>query len=271
MARETERITLPGGLLLADGRRLDQAVLAPLTGREEEWLVSHPDTPNAFAVTHLLASCLLGLGDAPVTPEMVRALLVGDRDYLMLQLRRLTLGDRVQAVFTCPSCAAKMDVDFSSSEVPVDRHAQTQAYHAADVGPARSIRFRLPTGADQEAVLSVPPEDRVSALLARCVEQGAIPLSDDEIRAVSSAMESRAPRVDLELDLVCPECGHPFAAPCDMTALFFGEMRAYGRGFLREVHYLAFYYHWSEPEILGLTRRRRREYLALLSETLRPI
>jgi hypothetical protein len=33
----------------------------------------------------------------------------------------------------------------------------------------------------------------------------------------------------------------------------------------REVHLLAFYYHWTESEILSLTRSKRQRYLALLA------
>ena len=35
----------------------------------------------------------------------------------------------------------------------------------------------------------------------------------------------------------------------------------------REVHTLALRYHWSEGEILALTRPRRRRYLELLAES----
>ena len=42
-----------------------------------------------------------------------------------------------------------------------------------------------------------------------------------------------------------------------------------GEELLHEVHALAFYYHWSESDILRLDRRRRRTYLALLNESLR--
>src|SRR5207245_10969793 len=79
-----------------------------------------------------------------------------------------------------------------------------------------------------------------------------------------------APHTDLELDLSCPECGHSFATPFDCTAFFFSEIRARSSHLMREVHYLALHYHWSEAEILGLQRDRRRGYLALLNETLRP-
>jgi len=37
---------------------------------------------------------------------------------------------------------------------------------------------------------------------------------------------------------------------------------------LEEVHYLAFHYHWSEKDILSMTRSKRRRYLAILAEKL---
>src|SRR5436305_8280442 len=109
---------LPGGLVLGNDRRLSYAELRPLTGREEEWLASHPGVPSAKAVTRLLSTCLVQLDDEPSSQEQVQRLLVADRDYLMLQLRRLTLGDRFRVVMVCPTCGANMDVDFNADEVP---------------------------------------------------------------------------------------------------------------------------------------------------------
>src|SRR6185436_3341318 len=100
---------LPGGLALDEGRCLTRAVLRPLFGREEEWLTHATHTPSSARVTRLLSSCLVSLDGEPVTTGLVRKLLVGDRDYLMLQLRRLSLGDEVNAVLTCPACSAPMD------------------------------------------------------------------------------------------------------------------------------------------------------------------
>jgi len=58
-------------------------------------------------------------------------------------------------------------------------------------------------------------------------------------------------------------------APFDTTAFFFSEMKINGGQLLREIHSLAFYYHWSEAEIMGLPRDRRRAYLGLLRDALR--
>lgn len=260
---------LPGGLTLDEGRCLTRAVLRPLLGREEEWLAHAAHAPSAVRVTRLLSSCLISLDGEPVTTGLVRKLLVGDRDYLMLQLRRLSVGDEVNAVLTCPACSAAMDVSFQASEVLEEWRSQKAWSHTIAAGD-REIRFRLPTGGDQEDLLGRNPEEAAEELLDRCIlDEGGRPLSSEERTAVVDEMERLAPRVELELDLACPECSHSFVAPFDTTTFFFDEMRVNSRQLLREVHTLAFYYHWSESEILGLRRARRREYLGLLSEALR--
>jgi hypothetical protein len=132
------------------------------------------------------------------------------------------------------------------------------------------MRFRLPCGGDQEAVLRVEEDRRGYELLRRCIlDHGGSGLTDDELAVIAAEMEQRAPKVELELDLACPECEHRFVAPFDATAFFIAEMRTNGRQLLLEVHSLAFYYHWSEAEILGMRRGRRREYLGLLADALR--
>ena len=107
--------------------------------------------------------------------------------------------------------------------------------------------------------------------MERClVDDGGVPLSPQDRSDVTDAMDLLAPQVDLELDLTCPECAHAFVVPFDTTVFFLDEMRSSGSRLLREAHLLAFYYHWSEAEILSLRRDRRQAYLALLSDALRP-
>ena len=273
------RFPVPGGWLIGGGpeqcRRYQSAVLRPLTGHEEEWLAHHQGLPNAVRTTRLLNACVLRLDDEPPPGDVARSMLVGDRDYLILQLRRLTLGDRVLAVADCPGCGSKMDIDFDAAAIPIERGApDTPSYEielSAHSGlPPRTVRFRLPSGSDQEAVLGLDVETATDKLLERCLLSGdAAPLAVNEKARVITAMEERAPRVELELDLRCPECSHAFVMPFDTTGFFLDELRITASKLLREVHSLAFYYHWHESEILGLLRDRRRAYLALLSDTLR--
>jgi hypothetical protein len=253
-------------LVLDDGRRLGRAELRPLTGREEEWVAHHASTPSAMMATRILSDCFVRLDELPVDTNIIRKLLVGDRDYLILQLRRMTLGERIAAVFGCPACKVAMDVDFVADDILVEPRPQDTTTYTW-----QHVRFRLPNGADQEAVANLSVDQAVDVLFARCViEDGGNPLTPEERSAVIAEMDHRAPQVDLELDLTCPECGHSFTTPFDCTAFFFAEIRAQSRHLMREVHYLALHYHWSEAEILGLQCHRRRDYLALLNETLRP-
>jgi hypothetical protein len=270
---EDSPFLLPGGLVLDQGRCLRTATLRPLTGDEEDWFANHPQTPAAIAVTHILSACMVSLDDVTVTKNLVQDLLVGDRDYLVLQLRRLTFGDHFQAISACPACNAKMDVSFKASEIPVEcrvRQAAKACIHLADPQPSgRTVSFRLPTGGDQEAALR-SGNDPVQTILDRCIfDDGGCHLSPHEREIVIEEMERMAPQIYLELELTCPECSKTFVVHFDTTAFFFDEMRISARQLLREVHALAFSYHWSEAEILRLRRDRRRAYLALLNETSR--
>jgi hypothetical protein len=255
---------LPGGLVLDDGRRLGRAELRPLTGREEEWVTQHAATPSAPLVTKLLSACFVRLEDQAVDSEIIGKLLAGDRDYLILQLRRMTLGDQFAAVFSCPACKHAMDVEFLAQDILIEPRPQNAVTYTCRSGQ-RHINYRLPNGMDQEAVAHLSSDEAVEALLARCVDT---PLNDEERAAVIAEMDRLAPQIDLELDLNCPECGHSFTTPFDCTSFFFSELRAQSRHLMREVHYLALHYHWSESEILNLQRDRRRGYLALLNESL---
>jgi hypothetical protein len=267
-------VTLPGGLFLEDGRLLRQAVLRSPTGREEEWLADHTG-PIAPAVTTLIAACLVELGGMTVDRTVARGLLVGDRDYLVLHLRRLSLGDAVQAVATCPACNEKLDVDFNIADIPIkERPATAGTYIVVVAGRGRAgrrVRFRPPTGADQEALDESGAADPVEVLLRRCLmDDDASRLSATDRVAVIDEIEARSPEIDLELDLLCPACETSFVLPFDTTSFFVSELRRNGRRLLEQVHLLALHYHWTESDILDLTSARRRRYLALLGESLSP-
>lgn len=261
----TAELTLPGGLV-TDELRVRRLALAPLDGFAEDWLARHAHSRSAEATTALLTLCLVP-PDGITAADLARALLAGDRDYAMLELRRLTLGDLVQAVLRCPACDAKIDIAFDARDVAVEAHEQSARTYELDVDGG-TVRYRLPNGADQEAVAHLDAERGAHALFERCAAADRT-LGAEARAVVIAAMEARAPKVDLELDVACPECGHAFVVPLDVTAFFLAEMRVRGERLLREVHALALHYHWSEDAILGLRRDRRHAYLALIHEAAR--
>jgi hypothetical protein len=274
-------IELPGGRCLGDGRRVGEAELRGLCGHDEDWLSGCADeTPAAVVVTDLLARVTVRLGERrPPTRDDLLDLLVADRDYLLLRLRELSFGGAVAVVQQCPACDQAMDVDFEVAGVPVERRPQRTGRVELEVagpdGRAARVGVHLPTGRDQEA-LATTGHNGPLALLQRCVETvdgRPAEAADWALLAslavqIDEAMERASPSVELAMDLVCPECGHRFAADYPVASLVLDDLRLSARQLMAEVHGLAYYYHWPERDILGLSRRRRRTYLDLVSRQL---
>lgn len=287
------RCELPGGLIDEVGDLHREAELAPLTGREEELLAGLEHEAPAVLVTRVLARCVLRVGSIrPLTEDMARRLLVADRQYLLLKLREISYGARVSGTLGCPwpSCGAKVDIDFDLRDIPVRRSDRPAARYRIALSPAAApsdergvqqtaIIFRLPNGGDQEALaplLAANPARALTHLLELCIE-GSEPGWDDTLslaqrlnskarQEIERAMDAEAPGLDLDMHLACPECARAFTAPFDLEDFFFGELRISQDLLYRQVHYLAYHYHWSEREILRMPRDKRLAYIGILAD-----
>lgn len=280
---EFAEVELPGGIRLEGSWRRD-AVLRPLAGRDEAFLLQEGRalTPAA-RTTAVLARCLSRIGSVSrVTPDISRSLIIGDREALLLHLRRLTLGEKISCLLKCPACAEKLDLDLEVSELLLPPYGPATDAHEMSVptddGSYR-VRFRLPNGADQEqaaAVVAAAPESAAELVLGRCVQdivdertgEPAQPIPAAVADAVIKKMAELDPQAEILLDLVCPACGGSFGTSFDIGDYFYREFCGRERDLHREIHLLAFHYHWSEREILRLTRRKRLIYLDLLSSAL---
>ena len=287
---------LPGGYADADCQLFREVELAPLSGRDEELLAMQESLANPELLTVLLARCVRGLGPfRPVSEELARRLLIADRQFLLLKLRQMTFGDHVQATVQCPweACRKKVDIDFSLQDIPVRESEEKGPLYTRELSPEagfsnehgehyREVVFRLPNGEDQEAISPMVEGNDTKALallLARCIRRlGSLSDPGPEVihrlsslaRAeIERQMEVAAPQVDLNLTAHCPECDREFTVPFDLPGFFLAECQTNRDSLYREVHYLAYHYHWSEQEILALSREKRRQYIAILAEELR--
>ncbi len=276
-------VVLPGGIW-CDGVLHREAELRPLTGEDEALLLEAGAALSpARRTTLLLGRCLTRLGPwAPVPAEAVRDLAVGDREALLLHLRRLSLGERLQCVLRCPdpACGERMDLDLEVRDLLVPPSPAAALWHEVEFAAEGSrwrARFRLPTGADQEEAAQIALSDPAAAadrILRRCLQHlerdppgpvGEIPAA--VAGRLAARMAEGDPQAELTLQLTCPVCGGGFSSIFDAAAWLFQELAGAAAGLWREVHRLALSYHWSEAEILRLTGRKRRLYLDLLAES----
>lgn len=288
---ETIAGQLPGGYVDRGGEVHRKVELKPLTGMEEELLAASRQQESASLVTVVLSRCIQRIGAiSPVSEELVRNLLVADRQYLLLKLREATFGDRVRANIFCPwpECGKRVAINFSINDIPIrESEDKGPAYKmilspeiAGELGEEdRQITFRLPNGADQEAISPLLAENEALALvklLGRCVQRiGCLANPGEDVisqllpaarLAIEQQMEKVAPKMELNMDVRCHECDREFMVPFDLHRFFFGEMRTSGDILYREVHYLAYHYHWSEREIMEMTRVKRHRYIEVLAD-----
>lgn len=271
-------VTLPGGLWL-DGQCYRQVGLRPLTGADEAYL--QEDSPArlpAETTTAVLSRTLTHFDGHPLPcppGDLARALTLGDREALLLHLRRITLGEQMPCVLPCPACRAPMDLDLRIADLLLPPYAPQPVQHTVEIGKnggTQTITFRLPTGADQEIAARQArhnPNEAAANLLRRCLgTPPEEPLAPKIADALAAEIAQRDPQAEIQLSMACPECGHTFTALFDTAAYFFKELSDRAPHLYQQVHVLAFYYHWSEAEIMGMTAVKRRRYLNLLADSL---
>jgi hypothetical protein len=274
-------VSLPHGLWI-DGRSSGAVSLRAVGAVDEIFLVESGGMSPARRANALLARCIDPLEGTSAEPaSIVRALIAGDREAILLQLRRMTLGDDFTGVFRCtaPACAEPLELELKVSDIllpPYARAAERYTVAVEHDGATFEVWFHLPTAGDQEDAAELARVDSAAVarlVFGRCVEsalQGGQALDPAEIPEpvvdrVADAMEELDPQAIVEFELTCPACGSLFSAQLDAGDFLLRELDQRVDRLLREVHTLALCYHWSEAAILALPRVRRERYLELIA------
>ncbi len=253
---------LPGGIILPDGTRYQVVKLRQLTGREEEMILdAEADNNNnnnniTALLTQILTNCIESIGPLKeINSDIVRQLLICDRDYLLLKLRQITFGDRIDAQVQCPneSCRKPMHIDFDLKSIEVQRKNIGNGVYSLRLSPMASykdsnndsnvkqtdIEFRLPNVADQEEIAEVLYKEKkneskaLTKLLRRClIRVGSISEIDENLiyslpmlarREIDLKMQEYSPKVDLRIHIQCPHCTMDYTSPFDLQNFFLAK------------------------------------------------
>lgn len=246
-------LTLPVGYHNpVNGLVARKVTLRKMTGKEEV-LMADPSLQSngGKLITALLTNCIIALeGVHPVDAAVVRQLTSADRNFLLLELRRLTFGDEMEARYRCPYCPQAVSTsvleDLSTLEVKEMDDGDTgniqvvirDGYQDPDGNWHYELVFGLPTGADEEVAASRPENNAArqrDALLARCLTKVG-ELEEKRIRAmgiriladlsmgdrqlIQQTIDASAPGPDLIRTVQCIQCGEAFRTALDMSRFF---------------------------------------------------
>jgi len=273
--------TLPNGYW-EGGALWREARLREPTGNDHIFLMEEcAELLPAHWATELLARCVVKLGPKQATRDAVRSLTIGDREALLLQLRRLMLGDRLACIISCPGCKEKLDLEIDIADILQPAASAMDQEHELTIeresGDPTTVRFRLPEGIDQETVASLALTDVEAAadlLLRRCVlsVSNGGEVTDELPATAHERLAERMSELDSQAEISvlanCDACGGSFSLIFDAATFFLQELEAQFQRLYREVHLLAFHYHWGLADILNLSAGERRKFLELLDREL---
>ena len=194
---------------------------------------------------------------------------LGRRDRRLLEIRRDTFGDRIEAYAECPTCRNGLEFELSCERMLAQGEARNPDRKTVNHDGVQ-WELRAPNSRDL-AVAAVAPDlpTARAALLARCVrpadETGQPPESQANApeTALAESLAALDPLAEILIDLTCETCGHAWQSLFDIATFLWSEIRARGRRLLQEIDILARTYGWTESEILHLSDRRRRLYVQM--------
>jgi hypothetical protein len=234
-------VTLPGGLVRPSGEVADQVEVRELNGEDEESLARLGSVPLPRFISEILKRCVVSIGGEKPEPIEIDSLLVGDRDALMVAVRRATYGDDLEMTVTCPYCttdwskpktfdvAIELDKDIPQKEM--EEKAKRLFLVELRRGEAE---VQLVTGLDQAEAIgdgnrSTPQHNTV--LLSRCVKKlNGSPIintstvlkmgSADRMKILSVLVDKQPGPQLMDVKVPCSMCGEEVPTPLGMGDFF---------------------------------------------------
>lgn len=158
-------VTLPGS-----GQKVE---VRELTGSDEEALARVQGTFSRWVAT-MLDLAVEKIDDKPADSDAVGKLLVGDRDFLLMAIRRVTWGPEIELTgVECDNCGETFDPIVHTDDIPIKKlQNPSDSSFTVDLRNGRTAAVRLPNGHDQAVYLDkedISNAQRNTLLLQRCV------------------------------------------------------------------------------------------------------
>lgn len=228
-----DHVALPGGYLTLDGELIAEARVRELNGEDEEAL-ARLTTPGKVLVT-ILERAVVDVGGTRPDRKVLDAMLSGDRDMLLLAIRRVTFGDEITYTGPCDMCGESSEfvIDLGR-DVPV-RRLEDQSDRTFSIScRAGDVVVSLPTGYTQRELMQASDKTMAeinTMLLAGCVASinGMPSMGTSTVKRMGISDRERitreigdrvpGPRLN-EVKKECAKCGGEATVQLSLASLF---------------------------------------------------
>jgi hypothetical protein len=227
-------VKLPGGFINREDALVKTVEVRELNGADEETVARAGSTGRALAA--MLQRGLVSLGGEPTQKEDLDTLLAGDRDTILIGIRKATFGKDIEYTVTCPFCSTQQGVTVDlNKDIPMktldDPIADRTWTYDSKHGP---VLVSLPNGLTQRKLLENSEKTAAemnTILLAGCVlsvngspSMGAstvLKLGWKDREAIVEQILDRNPGPRLgEVKKGCESCGEEFPMPLTLASMF---------------------------------------------------
>jgi hypothetical protein len=204
--------TLPSG---------QEVELVELTGREEELLTNQRLIKTGDAINQVLLNCIKRIGEnKSPTMEDILNLLSGERLFILVKLRQISLGDTVEVELVCPACKETSFVAVNLEELPITPYPGEQEFTFKLPVSKKQVKFGYLNGHKEKQLASLKEPSLTSAMLARIISVDGNPPNKKVVTELPLRDRSELRRemlkvdagIDTEVEVICQGCGNRLKA-----------------------------------------------------------
>jgi len=222
---------LPCGYLDADGNLHTSISVREMTGEEEEILAAR-NMPSSKKINRILARCTESIGpiNGNMVEQVIPELTQGDRIYLLIAIRRASLGDEMPFATKCSSCEqeARFVLDLADLEVKNMPDPTIRTYELTLPKTEKKVVMKVLTGRGEEAISKASTRGKdiiTTAIFARVDSIDGKPATIADLKSLPlvdrnflrDAWEDHEGGVDTEVQLDCPNCGNEYDTELDIS------------------------------------------------------
>lgn len=260
---------------LADASQLidtyaDVYTARPFLARQADLDIDFGQARRPVLVTRLLSLCLRKPDGGGYPEDELWQCSLRDRLQALIAIVIGTQGQNLGLRVNCtqPDCRELVEIELDLTNF---KQAGQVGLFSCKPAPDTELQLRLPNGYDQLEWLnkSGTHTDSIFSQMATSLTtrlNGEIPpegwqIPEAWLDLISSELEKRDTLMNLEINTVCPACQHDLRVDLDIEEKLLALLASEQKRMLEQIHQLASVYHWTEAEIISLSRQRRLYYL----------